>query len=183
MKTKNEKLSEEFKLFMLAGQVAQPKHLSFLIQEEVRRDLNPGISSVLMKVLTIHALVSLISLSLCSQFGFQVFPLFDLMNLFMKFAGSTSCMLFCGAIYLGLSSLALGLFLRPQDVEMIRRHRFLQLTFLSGVSLGIFLCLGTSVLFIPAVVWLAGAVIGGVTTLELGWFVRSQYRKQVTYGV
>lgn len=182
MKSKNDQLKDEFQLFLSADEAQPPQNISLKIQNDILTDLNPSFSSVFLKVLGVHAVVSLLSLSLCSQFGFRTLPLLDLMNHFMDIVGPTYCMAFCGAIYLGLSALALSLLLRPQDVRVIRKNMLLQMTLLTGASLGVFLCLGASVLFVPIALWIAGALVGGIATFETGWFIRSQFRKKLIYG-
>jgi hypothetical protein len=183
MKSKNEQLKDEFQLFLSADEVRPPQELGHNIQQHVGRELNPTFQTVFLKVLGVHAAVSLFSLSLCSQFGFQTISLFDLMDHFMKFAGPTYCMAFCGAIYLGISALALSFLLKPEEVKAIRRHAVLQMILLAGVSLGVFLCLGANMLFVPVALWIVGSLAGGIATLEGGWLVRSQFRKKLVYGL
>ena len=101
----------------------------------------------------------------------------------MDVVGHTYCMAFCGLLYLGISALSLSLLLKPEEIKVIRRHKILQLTLLSGVSLGVFLCLGAEVLLIPGTLWVAGSLIGGISTLELGWLLRSKFRRQLVFGI
>ena len=178
----NKKLSEEFAEFLSASELPAPLVLREAVLSEVHRDLNPSHKTVFLKMLGIHSAVSLLSLSICSQFGIKVLPLYDAMDAMMSVVGHTYCMAFCGLLYLGISALAFSLVLRPEEVKVIRRHKVLQLTLLSGLSLGVFLCLGAEVLLIPGILWLIGSLIGGIATLEVGWLLRAKLRRQLVFG-
>lgn len=177
------KLSEEFAEFMSSEGVAPPERVVDRVTEYVRRDLNPSSKDVFAKVLGIHALVSVVSLSLCSQFGLQTLALFDLMSVFMKFMGHTYCMALCGAVFMGASGFTFSLLLRPEEIRVVRQHRWLQVTALSSLSLGVFLLLDAEVLILPGALWMLGTLLGGIAYLELGWRVRSWFRQRLVYGI
>ncbi len=176
-------LSEEFKTFMEAGEVAPPQSVNSKILAQVSQDLNPSFMNVFLRVLSIHAVLSIVTLSICSQFGVQLFPLLDLMNTFMSYVGHTYCMTFCGALYLGSSALSLSLVLTPEQVRVVRRNSPLQFLILSFVSLAVFLFFGAKILLFPALLWLTGAMVAGIFSLEIGWILRSQFRKRVVFGI
>jgi hypothetical protein len=182
--TLNEKnLTDEFNEFLSASELVPPVMAREAILARVNRDLNPPSQNVFLKMLGVHAVVSLFSLSICSQFGVQSLRLYDAMESMMTVVGGTYCMAFCGLLYLGLSALALSLFLNPEEIKVIRRHQILQFTLLTGVSLGVFLCLGAKVLLFPGTLWIAGSLVGGISTLELGWMLRSKFRRQLVFGI
>jgi hypothetical protein len=182
IKSKNQQLKDDFQYFLSADEVCPPKGVAHKILQHVSKDLNPSFQQVWLKILGVHAIVSLVSLSLCSQFGFRTLPFLDLMNQFMDAVGSTYCMAFCGAIYLGLSALALSFLLKSGEIRFIRRNIILQMTLLAGVSLGVFLCFGANLLLVPTLLWISGSLVGGAATFETGWLVRSQFRKKLIYG-
>lgn len=134
-------------------------------------------------MLGIHTVVSLFSLSICSQFGIQSLKIYDAMDSMMSVVGHTYCMAFCGLLYLSISALMLSFLLKPEEIKVIRRHKVLQLTLLAGVSLGVFLCLGAEILIIPGILWVVGSLVGGITSLELGWMLRAKFRKQLIFGI
>lgn len=178
--TMNEKkLSEEFNEFLSAPEVAPSSRMSEAVLSRVHQELNPSNQSVFLKVLGIHAVVSLFSLSICSQFGIQSLKLYDAMDSMMDVVGPRYCMALCGVLYLGLSALALSLLLRSEEIKVIRRHPVLQLTLLAGVSLGVFLCLGAKVLLVPGALWIGGSLIGGMMSFEFGWRLRTKLGKQL----
>jgi hypothetical protein len=167
---------DDFNEFFSAQEVPPPKILQETIFARVHDDLFPSFQRVFLKVLGVHALVSLFSLSICSQFGIQLFHIADAMNTFMDVVGHAYCMFFCGALYLGLSALVLGMILKPEDVRAIRRHRLLQFSLLAGISMGVFLCVGAEILLLPGILWFAGSMLSSALALELGWNVRSSMR-------
>ncbi len=182
MTSNKKELSEEFHEFLSADEVRPSPALSDAILIRVRQDLSPSGQKVFLKMLAVHTLVSVFSLSVCSQFGIRSFKIYDAMESMMAVAGEAYCMALCGLLYLSISGLALSFLLSPEELKVIRRQKFLQLTLLTGVSLGVFLCLGAEVLLVPGALWVAGSLIGGVTTLELGWLLRSKFRNQLIFG-
>ncbi len=179
MTMEDKKLSEEFNEFLLSPEVDPPRLAREAVLSHIHHQLNPPGERVFLKMLGIHTVVSLFSLSICSQFGVQSLRLYDAMGSMMDIVGSTYCMAFCGVLYLGISAIAFSFFLKPEEIKVIRRYKFLQLALLSGVSLGVFLCLGATVLFIPGALWIVGSFVGGATGLELGWLIRAHFRKQL----
>lgn len=173
---------KEFREFMSTPESAPPVRVSRSILETVRQKLNPSGHSVFIRILGIHAVVSLFSLSICSQFGIQTLPIYDAMNSMMKMVGHTYCMALCGLLYLSLSSLAMSALLSPEEVKVIRRQKLLQVALLTGVSMSVFLCLGAEILLLPAVFWIAGSLLGGMVTIELGWKARAAYRHREVTG-
>ena len=100
----------------------------------------------------------------------------------MSLVGPTYCMAFCGLIYLSLSALAFSFFLRPEEVQVIRRNLFLQFALLSGISLCLSL-LWSPILLLPGSLWFVGSLVGGLASLEIGWQVRTKFRKQILFGI
>ncbi len=182
MTTKDKKLVSEFQEFLTAPEVTPPIALRQSITSHVHQQLNPSNQNVFFKMLGVHTVVSLFSLSICSQFGIQTLKIYDAMNLMMAAVGHTYCMALCGLLYFSVSALVLSLLLTPEDLKVIRRHQFLQLVLLTGVSLGVFLCLGAKILLLPALFWASGSILGGVATLNIGWKFRSQFRRQLIFG-
>ena len=176
MATKGKIINQEFNDFMNASDVKPPIKLSESVLAHVNQELNPSNQNVFLKMLAVHTVVSFFSLSICSQFGIQTLKVYDAMDSFMAVAGHTYCMAFCGLLYLGISALAFSFLLKPEDIKVIRRHKVLQLTLLTGTSLGVFLCLGAEVLLVPGALWVGGSLIGGIASLELGWSLRTVVR-------
>lgn len=151
-----------------------PSRISEGVVKKVRQELNPSAWSVFAKLALIHALTSLGSLSLCPQFGVHVFGNgIGLMDYFMKM-GSVACMGACGAIFVGASLLVASAVLRPEEVRVIRKNRLLELGALSFLSLGVFVMLDAQIVLAFAAAWALGSLLGGIATLELGWFLRTR---------
>lgn len=182
MKTHDKKLSEEFGDFLDANEIDPPKVASEYILSRIHDDLNPSQQRVFIKVLSIHILVSFFTLSFCSQFGIRTLPVFDLMFSMMNLVGERYCMAFCGLFYIGSSALFLSFILRPEEIAVIRKNRIFKLTLLTGVSLGILISFGATVLLVPGILWFTGCLIGGFLSFELGWLARSKLRNQLIFG-
>ncbi len=162
---------QEFQEFLSIDEITPPRQLTERIFARVHADLNPSAWLVFSKLTLIHAFIGTLTLLFCPQFGFSPLVEMGLMNVFMQF-GEQVCMLGCGAVFLSGSTLTASLLLRPEEVQVIRKTKLLQLSALALLSLGVFVCVGLSVIAGFMTFWLLGSILGGLTTLELGWAFR-----------
>lgn len=172
----------EFQAFMSAEAVEPPSALSSEIVAKVHADLHPPVASVFSKMAAIHFVVGTLMLFICPQFGIALFDGMGLMSLFMHY-GEMVCSVACGAVFLGSSAFTASLLLRPEEINVIRRTKFLQLWILAMLSIGVFISLGATIVMTLGIAWVIGSVIGGFTTLELGWLIRSQFRRRIVHGI
>ena len=168
-------MNKEFQQFINQNAEAVPSHLSDIIFKEVHADLDPSWSQIFGKVVLIHTVLGFVTLSICSQFGLQTFPVLDLMYAFMSVVGPKYCMAFCGAIFLGGSAFSFAMLLTRPELLKVRKNGVLQILILSILSLAILAFFGAEVLLIPALLWLTGATVAGVLSLELGVRVRNHF--------
>lgn len=146
--------AEEFRSFVEAPFAAPPAHLKDLIFSEVHRDLNPGLWIVLAKLGSIHVVVGSFSLLLCSQFGMGRGDL--MMRTFMGY-GMPLCMAFCGALFLGLTTLVAGFLLSSHELKAIRRTAYAPVWLLGTVSLLVFWNFGAVTVLSFGFFWFVGA--------------------------
>ncbi len=163
----------EYREFLESDLTTPPRSVSESVVKLVRQDLNPAAASVFMKLLSIHIMLGVATLAICPQFGHSLTKDMGLMHAFMKL-GTTGCMLACGALFTGTSLLVASLVLKPEEVRVIKRKSLLQVASLAILSLGVFVCFGSEVIATLGSVWILGAIVGGVGTLELGWVVRKK---------
>lgn len=171
----SQKMDEEFKAFSTQSGLEPPRRLTEAILAHVRADLNPPGLHVFSKLMAIHALTAIVTLSICPQFGFRLFGQgMGLMDVFMAF-GPHGCMVACGAFFTGASLWIAALVLRTEEIRKIRRNRLLSLGALTLVSLGFFIMIDAEILLGLTITWLLGAFLGSWLTLELGWFLRLRW--------
>lgn len=145
----------------------------------VEQDLNPHPARVFGKLLGIHALVTLVTLSFCPQFGFRLLGEgMGLMHVFSIF-GEYGCLVACGSFFMGSSILAASFVLNRDEIRQIRRHRFLEIGALTLLSLGFFFMLDLEIVVPLAVSWLIGALLGSQALLEFGY--RLRFRRQMAH--
>lgn len=151
-----------------------PASISEGIMSRVRQDLNPSPWTTFAKLAAIHFFVGLFTLSLCPQFGVRTFGTgMGLMHYFMAL-GDVGCGIACGFLFIGASVLLASLFLSPDQVRVIRKHRMLELGALTLLSLGFFIMMSAEIVLGFALAWLIGSIVGGLATLEAGWFLRKR---------
>jgi hypothetical protein len=154
---------EDFQEFVKSEGAVVPKDVTATILSRVHKDLNPSPWLVFSKLLGVHAIGGTFSLAICNQFGISPFQTgFSLSDYFMKFGNST-CMFLCGLIFLSLSLLLSRLLLRPEELVVLKRSAGLQVFGLSMISLGVFAILGAPLALSVALLWLAGAMLGGMS--------------------
>jgi hypothetical protein len=178
---KNDKLSweKDFAEFMNKGETQVPDALSTQVLSQIHKELNPSATNVFLKIAFIQFAVGSVSLLFCPQFGISLTSSQGIMPYLMKF-GEGVCMLGCGAIFTAFSLLIASFALRPEEVRALKQHELLHLLSLATLSLGAFLCLGGEIVLTLGFVWILGAIIGGIFTLELGWALRAKLARRAT---
>ncbi len=165
------KWANEFQNFISADTRQPPKSISSEIIERVRKDLNPSQWKVFRKLALIHLGVGFLVLLVCPQFGIGLFEGMGLTALFMHF-GELVCSTVCGALFLGASMFVSSLALRPEEIRAVRKLEFVQITFLSLISVIVFVLLGATVVATLGMAWMVGSVLGGFGSFELGAQIR-----------
>ncbi len=167
-----EETNNDFQDFMEAESINPPRELQDKIFTRVHRDLNPNAWFIFSKLSLIHLTVGLVTLSLCPQFGVRIFGEgLGVMRFFLPF-GTYGCISLCGAFFVGASLFASSIFLRPEEIRVLRGHRLLQISALTLLSLGAFIMLDAEILVGFALAWIVGSILGGIAMLELGRYVR-----------
>lgn len=162
----------DLKAFEDAGEVAPPPVLGENISACVSSDLNPPVWKISAKLAGIMAVTTPLVLLFCPQFGLSLGRSdWSPMNLFMRF-GPGVCMAACGALFMSITVIAAVLILRPEELRPLRRNKLLQLSFLSLLALGAFICFGADVILPLAIGWTIGSIIGGMLVLEAGTRIR-----------
>ena len=161
----------DFSEFLAAEPARVPSELSQSVVDRISSALRPSALRVFGKMSAIHLLTGLATLAYCPQFGISFFSSMGLMAYLMRF-GNTVCMLACGALFTSLSLFLASLLLRPEEVRILKQNEFVQLGFLSTLSLGAFIIAGADVGVAFAAPWLLGAFLGGLLLLEVGWNLR-----------
>ncbi len=163
---KENELLQDFRDFVKSDSLVPPD-LTAKILDCVRRDLTPSSLYVFTKLFAVHLFVGTLSLAVCDQFGVNPFnTTFSLTNYFMKF-GHNFCMTLCGFLFLGLSTVFSKVVLNTNEFIVLKNNTFIQVFFLSILSLIFFLLLGAKMVISAAAFWLLGAVLGGILIIHL----------------
>ena len=159
----------------LKGAGSRPtRRITEQIFASVRTDLNPNAYWLFAKLLMIHTVTAVATLSVCPQFGFRVLGEgMGLMHVFMAF-GTFGCFVACGSFFMGTSLLVASLTLKAGEIRKIRRNRWLMTGTLTLLSLGFFIMIGPEIIFSLTMPWLVGSLVGSIFTLELGWYLRER---------
>jgi hypothetical protein len=168
--------NKDFKEFMDSAEDAPPQDIKNKIFSLVHQDLNPNPWMIFTKVSFTHLLVGLLTLSICPQFGFKFFGEgLGLMKLFLRF-GEYGCTILCGSFFVGTSLLIASQVLKVEELKVFMKHRLLQVTALTLISLGAFIMIDSDMIIGITIAWVVGSVLGGIIMLELGRFARPKIR-------
>ena len=178
-KLRPDDLRKEYRFFLESPRSNPPSEVSTRIKQSLRDDLNPAAFKVFCKLFAIHFISGTLTLFLCPQLGITLGgDEASFLTLFTKL-GEYGCAVACGAMFLGGTGLIAAFLLRSQEVRVIKQTRALQLVLLAFLSLGFLLSVGENERAIPfglMTAWVAGALLGGVFTFQLGWLVRDRVR-------
>ncbi len=159
---------EDFRDFVSSESTSVPEKLSQKILHSVHRSLNPSAWGVFFKLLGLHSIVGTLSLAICNQFGMSPFNTeISLSEYFMRF-GHSACMFLCGFLFLSLTVLSVRAVFRAEEFRVLKKNVWLQIPFLSLLSIAVFLGLGEGILFSIAAYWFVGAVLGGLLSTLIG---------------
>lgn len=167
MKPSERQWLEDYHDFLNTEEVPVPPELSHRVLTLIKRRMFPSVSQIFIKLLMLHIPISILSLLVCDQFGMSPFERnFSLYRYFMYF-GHSVCMFLCGSFFIGGSILISGFILRPHEVRALRKKSYIQSFFLAGISYGSFLMFGAQITLSIALVWLLGAILGGMISSEI----------------
>jgi hypothetical protein len=172
--------SKEFQDLINAVDSVPTAKMSQRILSKVAKDLNPPVWVVFTRLTFLVLAVGTITLRVCPHLGIDLFPG---MGSFFSGLGETICMILCGGIFFGAGALAGSLILRPEEVKIIRHNKVLQLALLAILSVVTYIYLGDSIVATLGFAWIAGSTLSGLATLEIGWYIRSHFRRKFIYGL
>lgn len=142
---------------------------------KIQKRLFPNPWKVFGKISLIHGVVGFLSLALCTQFGLNPFNTeYSLAHWFMETAGHSACMVFCGIFFVSMTYLLSNILLNLEELEAIRKFEWLQVGILSLASLAAFHFFGGEIVLTFGLLWLVGAFIGGLLSIEGSYFLRRQ---------
>ncbi|MGE0525779.1 MAG: hypothetical protein AB7G93_04770 [Bdellovibrionales bacterium] len=149
------------------------------IFKNLRARLFPNPWVVFGKIAGLHVIVGFFSLSICNQFGLNPFQTDQgLTDWFMKVAGHNVCMFLCGVFFVSATYLLSNFLLSLEELEAVRRYEWLQTGVIGLVSLSAFYFFGAELVATFAVLWLIGALLGGLLAIEGSY----RLRRQLTWG-
>lgn len=144
-----------------------PAELSDKIKKNIEEKLLPKKSYLLGKILLLHLITTLVTLSICPQFGFQVFKSdYNLMNLFMVW-GKPFCDFACGVFFTATSMTSAHFLMSRDEIRALRFQKTLLVAFLLLISLGFFFIMSPDLFLQFTLLWLVGAILGIVFSLEI----------------
>lgn len=144
-----------------------PSSLNEKILSDVHKKLHPKLSHLMGKVFLVHVLTAVVTLAVCPQFGFKAFKLpINLMHSFMVF-GLPICNFLCGLFFTATSMLVASIVLERDEMRALKHQKILAMATLLLSSIGFFSIMNPNLFIEFSLMWLLGAVIGIVFTLEL----------------
>lgn len=161
----------EFADFLLTEPMEIPQSLTDTVLQKIQRELNPSFLDIFLKISFIHFAVGFLTLLFCPQFDISITSQLGLVPYLMQF-GHEVCTFGCGAIFVGVSVLASSFYLMPEEIKVLKKYVFLQIITLSTLSIGFFIALGAEIVLSLGMIWLSGATLGGILSLDLGWALR-----------
>ena len=143
------------------------------ILADIKTKLHPSFQRIILKLFAIHLVVGLVTLSLCPQMGVSTFHTeINLMDYFMYF-GTTVCSLLCGMFFLSCSML-LGYFILSTDEDrLIKSKKYATTSILILYSIGFLIIFSPNIFVEFSLIWLIGAFIGSLASIELGSILKN----------
>jgi hypothetical protein len=178
------RMNEDWKAFLASDAVsgksveAPSPELKTAIDGALASDLEPSFPLVLGKLGFIHVATSILTLSVCPQFGFRLFGEgMGLMHVLMRL-GEWGCAVACGFLFVGASVLLGALIMRRSEWRSIRSNGLLALTALTLPSLGFFKVMDGEFFLEFSIGWLIGALLVSRLLLEGAWRLKDVFHQK-----
>lgn len=163
----------DFVDFLSTEDLPPPAAVTKKVVNRTSSFLHPSPWQVFNKLAIIVLGVSLMNLAICPQFGLSYFRNPGLVQYFMMLGlGHLGCNVICGCFFIATALLVAVIILRPEELRVLRKTKFLQITAVSALTLSAFVALGADVFLPIGTAWLIGAIVGGVLTIEAGYWIR-----------
>ena len=144
-----------------------PIHIDQKILNDIQGRLHPKLTHVILKLFSIHLLTAVMTLSVCPQFGMKLFKIpVNLMHSFMVF-GMPICYLLCGIFFTATSVMMAAFVLKRDEIRSLKYNKTLATSALILSSIGFFFIMSPNFFLEFSIMWLIGAIIGVVMTLEI----------------
>ncbi len=166
---------KDYKDFIEAKDQNPPNELDALILGNIRKNMNPSSKIILLKLITIQAFISTLTLLFCPQFNFSLTNSYAIFHTIHSTFGHHLCMIVCGSIFLGSGALFAGIILNRYELKTIGHSHPLYFTAATGLAVSIFLFFGANLYLDMAALWASGAIISSVLLFEIGKFLKLHF--------
>ncbi len=161
---------KDYEKFLHSDPIEVPPDLKKSVTLQIQKQMNPRAFQVFLKLIIFHLVTGYLSLAICHQFGINPFNTqFSFDTLMMRYVGHRACMLGCGVLFVSSSFLAAGYFLSVEELKVLKRTGALQTASIALISLGLFISAGAEIALSIALLWVTGAILGGVLTSHIVW--------------
>jgi hypothetical protein len=155
-----------------SGELTEKFQASFT--QRVAQDFNPSWINVSLNLIGIHFVSSLMTLSICPQFGVRLVGQgHGLMAYFMPL-GMLGCFTLCGLFYLMVTTALTKFFFNHAQWRKLKESYVLYMLSLSLSSLLLFSFIQGLFILHLSLAWLAGALIGAYLLKWTPWPHRTQ---------
>lgn len=145
-----------------------PASLNEKILNDIKTRLNPDLKIIFLKLFIVHLITAIITLTICPQFGFQLFrSQINLMNVFMKL-GNHFCDFACGTFFTATSIFVATFIISRDEIRVLKFHRIMTVLSIVLTSIGFFVIMNPQLFFELSILWILGAMSGAFVTLEIG---------------
>lgn len=158
--------------FMSCEDKCVPARAHARILRYVRADLQPGTMLVFAKMLTVQAIMGMLTLLFCPQFELSLTGNAEILHYFHHNYGAGVCALVCGAIFTAPGAILAAYLLSTAEVGRIRNSGLLYHLVIAAVALLAFFLCGADVFNQLALFWLTAAALSATLLFDLNLSLR-----------
>lgn len=158
--------NQDFKEFCTLESRDIPCGLNDRVISKVRRDLEPEVKEVCIKLIMIQGVVGILTLFFCPQFQLSFTANHEIYHFFHRNFGTYGCMAVCGALFMGCGAVVASTLLRLSELDLILRSKYLLTFSLSGLAVLLFLGFGAEIYLELAAAWIAGGAIASIIAID-----------------
>lgn len=159
--------NKDFDIFKQTGDSKTPEKLDNQILSYVQSDLNPNGYSVLSKLVLIHAVIGIATLTFCPQFNFSLTNNYDLFHYLHYKFGMIICTAICAIIFMGSGAIFASFLLSRGELKKIHSYAFSYFGLATIVAIIGLYFVGSSEEILLTIIWAISAYLSSIVLFRI----------------
>ncbi len=173
---KNSDINDDLQEFIACRNGLVPARAHARVLCHIKAELQPSAVLVFAKLSLVQAVMGMLTLSFCPQFGLSLGGSAELLHYIHHAYGESVCALICGAIFIAPGAAFATYLLKPAEVDKVRSAGLFHHLAIAGVALLAFSLWGADTFNQLTLLWFAAAALTGTLLFDFNLWLRAALR-------